>query len=923
MNNTTLIDNIDIIEIADDIDNYDENIKLQDEIDDTELMDPFIGKKNIDMDKPINPFYLNSQGSEFKFSKSRDLVQEYNGMYILCLSNDFMSNDKNNNLISLFFETDSDINELKHQSKLVTLVKCPNSILYLNVRESLINVEKNILEYFNHESYELGDNELVYLMLETKEKNVKKWIKNHSLEGDMKHIKNFVEKKIFSSYYQLHDNKLDQSAISDLNNSPMFKYWQSQYNCNISSNTVFSTRKFNIPNVNKWNLPYETIENYLHKILVNFKENKSELNAGGYPPQITNNDKYIFSKKYLKINEKSIRQHIDKDSKYFTVKPEDIIIESDIFEELLTKTTLSEMDKYYLICNLLISKKYCHYVINNKNVLSANRDIFEKYGPVFRYLMGYSWICMYMEECIIKTKTKQSNRYIFDINTASQLPIFPFDQSNPRTNPYFSMMVSDNIINTSQNMHGVRQCLQYQQGIVDLDEFKKRLNLFISGNENKDLLKGANWSNMVITGGIMSAIIPKLNPLMSLYKKTDNITYSELYRFFQEYYSDSDIDVACNHNNIIDFVEHVKNIKKNIIENLDEKVNDTDIIITPFKTLAVYINSDILKEKCESKEIPHDYDYVINHRNERLVKFYFYEMYVEKKNQANIRNKKILGDKLNDNEYFNIIDYCDSDKLSIVINDYKLEKNVVENKKPESNSGLELMYIVNKDKNDPDSDIFIKFSENLKYKISSKYLKHQFEVFRIVDDEFFGCISRFHLPCVRSYYNGDNCYMLPSAVTAYQTFTNIDFKYFVGTSDPIHIMDKYRKRGYGTILNKSEIKNYLSYIASFDKRKKAYHLQNLDKDISQIKNILGPLNINHEFFRPRMFIPEEFVVDPNIKLDYVISNLEYINNDTIKKYYETKYPKCLDIIQYTTINKFGTINQVKKWIIDAVYENLN
>ncbi len=61
MNNTTLIDNIDIIEIADDINNYDENTKLQDEIDeidDTELMDPFIGKKNIDMDKPIDPFYL-------------------------------------------------------------------------------------------------------------------------------------------------------------------------------------------------------------------------------------------------------------------------------------------------------------------------------------------------------------------------------------------------------------------------------------------------------------------------------------------------------------------------------------------------------------------------------------------------------------------------------------------------------------------------------------------------------------------------------------------------------------------------------------------------------------------------------------------------------------------------------------------------
>nr|URM62167.1 hypothetical protein [Mimivirus sp.] len=109
------------------------------------------------MDKPINPFYLNSQGSEFKFSKSRDLIQEYNGMYILCLSNDFIPNDKNNNLISLFFETDSDINELKHQSKLVTLVKCPNSILYLNVRESLVNVKKiywNIL-IMNHMNLEI------------------------------------------------------------------------------------------------------------------------------------------------------------------------------------------------------------------------------------------------------------------------------------------------------------------------------------------------------------------------------------------------------------------------------------------------------------------------------------------------------------------------------------------------------------------------------------------------------------------------------------------------------------------------------------------------------------------------------------------------------------------------------------------------
>nr|AEX62698.1 hypothetical protein mv_R493 [Moumouvirus Monve] len=887
---------------------------------DIELIDPFSSQNNNVENNISNPFYLDVQASKFKFTKVKDLTQEYNAVYILCLSNDFENTTKNMKRINVFFEIDSDEFELKGQAKLVTLVKCPKEILYLsNIRQGLVLVNKNILAHFNHEYYNLNDKELVYLMLETQENNVRMWLKSHN--PSKYYFDKFVKKKIFSSFYKLDDRKFNKCLLNDLNNDPEFTYWQNDSNCKVSSNNNFMNRKFNIPGADKWNLPKSKMEKHLQKILINFKECKSGLSSG-YPPAITGTDKNIFGKNN-DTNIVKTSNNIDIGCKYFVTKKEDLDINKELVTELLTKSALNEKEKYYLMCNLLSSKKYCHYVINNKDVLSTNKDIMEKYGPVFRYLFGYSWVCMYLEESITKTKTKQDDRYVFDLETACLLPIYPFDQNGPFNNPYFTCIISESLISTTNNMHGVRQSLEYQEGLVDPQEFKNRLNLFISGDENKDLLKDINWNNMVVTGGIMSAIIPKNNPLFSLYKKSKDIKYSELSRFFDEYYADSDIDIACNHKNILDFVEHVKNIKTCLAKNLNKPVTDENISCTPIKSLAVYVNSKILKEKCESGEIPHSYEYIINNKYERVVKFYFYELYLEKKNIANINNKKILGEKINDNEYFNIIDYCDFDKLNIVINDYKLESNNVNNKNPEMNSGLELIYTVHQEKNNLDSEVFIKFSETIKYKISSKHFKHQFEVFRIGEEEFFGCVSRFHLPCVRSYYNGDKCYMLPSAITAYQTLTNIDFKYFVGTSDPIHIIDKYRKRGYGTILNKSEIKNYLSYIASFDKRKKSYQINITDDNVSSLKTIIGPLDVNHAFFKPRKFIPEDFAVNNNIKLDYSTPKLEYINSNIINDYYKKKYSKSVDVSSYKHINSKGYIEPLKRWIIDAVYDTLN
>lgn len=905
--------------------------KIQEEMD---ILDLSVEKVEI-IDYGIsNPFYVSTEGSEFKYAKIKNLLDDYKNIYILCLENNINMTPDNKNKIKLFYQKDTDISELKAQSNLVSLVKGPFALIHhQTIRSGLVAVDKDLLEYFNHDFNELNDKELIYMMLETKESNVKSWLNLY----ENNNLDNFIEKKIFSSYYGLDDIKMEDHLLSLIDTIDDFKYWQNNRNCKLSINNAFNDRKFNLSYISKWNLQFNEIEKELQKILQNFSENKTNITKSScYPGQ----DKEPFIREETK-NPLEIKLYVDGskvDNKnyYYLDKPEELTISKEMIEELLLNHSLNEKEKYRLICNLLLSKKYCHYVLNNNNILTTNKDLFDKYSPIIRYVMGYSWISMYMEESIRKTKTKESDRFVFDIETASKLPVFPFSDVLPQLNPYFSCMVSDIFLDLNKNIGGVKQSIEYQNGIVNLAEFRRRLNIFISGNANTDILNGANWSNMAITGGCMAGIIPSTNPLMALFRKNTDpkvpIQDTELERFFQEYYSNSDIDIACNHNNILDFIEHVKHLQTVICTNLGEKINKYEVKTIPHKSLAIYINDKILKEKCENGEIPYDYDYILENKNNRAVKFYFYELYIEQKKISNIKNKNILGDKVNEDEYFRIINYCDFEQTVITINNYSFEKD--DYCSTESNSGIATAYYINNynskminEQNgnntheDKNPNFFIKFNETLKFKIESKHLKHTFEIFRIVDKEFFSCISKFHLPCVRSYYNGTNCYLLPSAITAYQTLTNIDFKYFVGSKDPISIIDKYRKRGYATVLNKFEVKQYLSYVMAVDNCKKAYGI-NETKDVEKI---IGSLDVNHVFFKPRKYLPENFAVDPNIVLDYSTVKMDYADSiNSILNYYKKKYNSySSELTMKRTIQRSGEIDAVRHWMIDASYDMLN
>lgn len=897
---------------------------------DMDLLDPFCEDDQTQLTEYANPFFVPTTGSELKYTKTKCLAEEYTSVLVLCLADDCEATPANINRIKLFYQADVGMPELKVQAPLVTLVKGPLELLRLNsLRSGLVSVDRSALEYFNHEAFELDEHELVVLMLETRSKHVSSWL---NLYDETSNLDSFVSQKIFSSFYSLDDKHLNESMMKSLGSIADSNYWSDANNCRLTIDKAFSKRKFNLSFVDSWSLPVEDIEKELQKILINFQQNPNKSALG---------DKARGSSHApLEPVEPALKTawYVDGsrgDKSYFGVtKLDKLVIDQAMVEEMLTKYALSRAEKYRLLTTFLVSKNYCHYVLGSKTILEACADIIQAYKPAFRYTMGYAWMTLYMEESIIRTRVSETDRCVFDIETASKLPVFPFCPKAPRSNPYFSSAIPDKELDQENNMWGVEQPIEYQNGIVSLKELEKRLGIFIGGTSGIDLLKGADWSHMALTGGCMAACLPKTNPLFTLFKANQDpkvsITDAELNRFFQEYYASSDIDVACNHSDILEYIRHVKHLHHVIHKNLhyaDATITEADIALEPMKTVAIYVNPKQLRLKCETGEVPFAYDEMIKDKNNHKFKFYFFELYFEQKRLSNKINRSVLGDRIDDSTFFEIMQYCDYNSATIIINDVPVDSPGDCAKNPELNSGVEMVYRLAADPNASISDanpIFVKFSETLKYKISSRHLERPIEVFRINESQFFSCVSRFHLPCVRAYYTMSkgsmNCFMLPSAITSYMTLTNIDFKYFVGRYDPINIIDKYRQRGYGIVLNGTEIKQYLSYVLNIEKHARSYKVSTVE----DIRTILGTLSPNMPFFTPRRTTPEIFKGDTNIKLEYATSKLAApASEKDIVNLNLRLHPNIGEFSMTRTVGPDGNITPFKKWIIDAVWDMLS
>jgi hypothetical protein len=256
--------------------------------------------------------------------------------------------------------------------------------------------------------------------------------------------------------------------------------------------------------------------------------------------------------------------------------------------------------------------------------------------------------------------------------------------------------------------------------------------------------------------------------------------------------------------------------------------------------------------------------------------------------------------------------------MNVSLVTYEIEKD----KNTEQDS--EVCYYINdyrdKDNKVPDEKNFmvLKMSENVKFKIRSTKMRHSIEAFRAKSRDFFALVARFHLPCVRAYYVGTNVYMLPSCITALMTGINMDYKYFAGIRDPIDILNKYRMRGFGTILNDNEKHHMLYYNGHVDKFGGMFKA-----DVKLPDAFFGSKKLDADIFKPKVFIDKlpKDIYQPKPH-NYIMTQQDVVNYYKAKTGYDP-LESGINMFRFRTINKEGYVEPLKKWVMNAFYEMVN
>jgi hypothetical protein len=848
--------------------------------------------------------------------KQKEFYYNFEKVYVICLKS-------NNKLEEYIYKDTLTINELELFTKQFDLHESNIKLLNNPVhRSQVILIDSYYLKLFNNQC-EFKEKELVIPLFNITTDTYNLYAKQFTSHFTSK---DYLAIKLVNEFYTNPYPNINY-ITEILKNLEPSTYWTKKFNTNLNMTNKFMNRGFNLSLNQRIN--DEKIKEVLNDI------NKMPREGDAYLNYIYRKAVYVDISSIIKRNGYSlykINENID-------------ITKSDI--TYLLKTMTSEYEFYNLTMSLLISKDYCHHVLNNPEYLHKLRNfnctftsntinLLKKYPAAFQYAMGYSWLTLYMEECIKKTKITEDDRFVFTLNQAHSLPYFPFSSNITKSdqfrhNPYIPLLISDKILNLSTNTMGVEIKLNSNEmGVVNQETFQENFNIFLTSDKDINILDGVDMSNLGISGSVIPACITKYNPLMDLFPSKD--------RYYKEYYSTSDVDIMCNLENDFEYIDRINKFHKDISDR-HIKLEHNNVELSADKIAALIINENFIKRNIVNSDI--SYEYILTNLDDEKVKLLFYKFYTEYK--INENEKHIGSNKWNNHTYNLYFDIVPVDNIRIVFGRTKLDwKNYWDdiNKKKteleELNALSELEEIekeynyksedlVKDNEGDCHDNILFKCHENIKYRIKSSYLNHELEIFKIRWPSFFSTVSNFHLPCVRGYYDGKQTYLLPSCISAAMTLVNLDYKYFAGSKDPIEIINKYRQRGYSLALNDSEKIRLASYSVKVDKWNILYDKPNLKQKVD-IDNIFGYISVNANFFKPRSILEEDFNKIKPVDLNYIDRCL------TIDEC--NKYPDMMSLVYNTTsfkdiyklcdlriINNYGYVTQVKKWYFDAIYEN--
>ncbi len=136
------------------------------------------------------------------------------------------------------------------------------------------------------------------------------------------------------------------------------------------------------------------------------------------------------------------------------------------------------------------------------------------------------------------------------------------------------------------------------------------------------------------------------------------------------------------------------------------------------------------------------------------IKSFFYDLYLKIKRDQ-IKEQIISNELANfKSELYNYFyEYANFDSINI---------HYFENSQTDFNGDSYFHYYLDSNLNQvvhhsvDNPSYFVKMNEILKFKLNSQHMKHDIEIFPVQENDFTKTIARFHLPCVRSFYDGHN-----------------------------------------------------------------------------------------------------------------------------------------------------------------------
>ena len=707
----------------------------------------------------------------------------------------------------------------------------------------------------------------------------------------------FIEFFTIISYNQISPEKFKiKKKLNQLLDS-LSEYWENPANCNYTFTDKFSKRKFNNINYNGFD------KNIISNINTNF-EKKWNLREINYLNDII---------KFNDRKEMSVYKYYTPPKSKFT--SEDIV---QIYKQLP-----SEYIKYLFVSNMLCSRTHCHLILNNKEFLELSKPLFDKYKLVFKYLIGYAWLTLKNEEYHIYHKITDTDRIVFDIETASLLPVYPFSYDDINQNPYACILIDKEVLDIKNNCLTMEMIRDYEKyyGVCGRDEFERRLNIFVNnGTNTKGILEFVDWDSCVISGSCMTACGMKRNPLIDICKTDDNmeiVSDVDLANYFFHYYSDSDIDLICNKKSIYDFIDVVNTFISKAKTNQKYK----NLSVSNIHTATMILSDEFLLEELDAitKVIGGDEGDTINisfiksnFSNPEIIKYFYSKYYIPWKNEQK-QDLINMGKNINNGLISDYLKPIPEQEFRLHSLDYELTEDKY------TNQDYEKYFYSNTSKN-KSKNIIAKLSESIRFKIGNTNSK-TFEIFKSRDTNFFSVISRFHMGFVRACWNGKTVLCLPSYITSMMLQLAVDYKYFASIRDPIEIVNKYRSRGFGIILNGFE-KLHMAYFNSSkllnsNSNSKWIEMYKVNiKSKQTVEKIFGVKKSSDDIFKPSKYflgIPSDCF--KNITHN-TVSNFDECFSSLIT-------PQVSELVKFKAIGDNGKINPLSRDAINLGWNLLN